>query len=110
MRTSRTAAHHHLEHATLLPPPCTALLPPPNPHPPQPTPIHPPLPGCLAGWLQVLADIHDESSKHGTVLRVVVPRPAVPAEAAALMAAGAGAYGKAFVQFLDVEGSKKVRY
>lgn len=74
------------------------------------------LPGLLTGgpcWraagpanLQVLADIHDECSKHGTVLRVVVPRPPVPDQAAQLI--GTEGYGKAFVQFLDVEGARKV--
>ncbi|KAL4433887.1 hypothetical protein ABPG75_000328 [Micractinium tetrahymenae] len=56
---------------------------------------------------EVLADIHDECSKYGTVLRVVVPRPPVPDQAAQLM--GSGVYGKAFVQFLDVEGARKAR-
>lgn len=28
----------------------------------------------------MLADIHEECNKHGTVLRVVVPRPPVPAQ------------------------------
>ncbi|EFN57106.1 hypothetical protein CHLNCDRAFT_143928 [Chlorella variabilis] len=58
-------------------------------------------------YADVLADIHEECSKHGTVLRVVVPRPPVPADAAALM--GTGSYGRAYVQFLDLEGSKQAR-
>ncbi|KAL4419535.1 hypothetical protein ABPG77_005766 [Micractinium sp. CCAP 211/92] len=56
---------------------------------------------------EVLADIHDECSKHGTVLRVVVPRPPIPDQAAQLI--GTDGYGKAFVQFLDVEGARKAR-
>jgi splicing factor U2AF subunit len=50
--------------------------------------------------------VHEECSKHGTVLRVVVPRPPVPAQAAELV--GTGSYGKAFVQFLELDGAKKV--
>ena len=30
--------------------------------------------------VQVLADIHEECNKFGTVLRVLVPRPPVPAQ------------------------------
>lgn len=56
--------------------------------------------------LQVITDIHDECTKHGTVLRVVVPRPPVPAESAELI--DTESYGKAFVQFLDLDGAKKV--
>ena len=56
---------------------------------------------------QVLADLHNECNKNGTVLRVVVPRPLMPAEADAAM--GTGQFGKAFVQFLDVDGTKKVK-
>ncbi|PSC69139.1 spindle assembly abnormal 6-like protein [Micractinium conductrix] len=56
---------------------------------------------------EVLADIHEECSRHGTVLRVVVPRPPVPAEAPALV--GNGQYGKAFIQFLDPSGAAKAR-
>ena len=67
--------------------------------PPLETSLPPPL-------VQVLADIHEECSRHGTVLRVVVPRPPVPAEAPALV--GNGQYGKAFIQFLDPSGAAKV--
>lgn len=81
----------------------------PTPHTPGHTPahadIHPPPP---APTLQVLADIHEECNRHGTVLRVVVPRPHVPAQSAELM--GTGSYGLAFVQFLDVEGAKLVSW
>ena len=40
------------------------------------------------------------------MLRVVVPRPPVPAQAAERV--GTGSYGKAFVQFLELDGAKKV--
>ena len=54
----------------------------------------------------MLADLHEECSRYGTVLRVVVPRPPVPAQAPELL--GTGQYGQAFVQFLDLDGAKQV--
>lgn len=60
-----------------------------------------------AEYGDVLADIHEECSKQGTVLRVVVPRPPVPSQAAELM--GTSGYGSVFVQFLDLEGAVKAR-
>lgn len=60
-----------------------------------------------AEYKEVFQDITEECNKFGTVLRVVVPRPADSAQAAEVM--GTEMYGKACVQFLEVEGAQKAR-
>lgn len=55
----------------------------------------------------VLRDVHEEFEKHGSILRVVIPRPTDPSQSSKLL--GTESYGKAFVQYLDTESSIKAK-
>lgn len=56
---------------------------------------------------EVIDDIRQELEKHGDVLRVCIPRPSDPSKAGDLL--GSGPYGKVFIQYLKVDGSKSAK-
>lgn len=58
-------------------------------------------------YLEVLDDLKAELEKHGTVLRVIIPRPEDPSQSDSLF--GTGQYGKALVQYLESEAAAKAK-
>ncbi|KAK9808981.1 hypothetical protein WJX72_007369 [[Myrmecia] bisecta] len=58
-------------------------------------------------YKEVIEDLKEECGKYGSVWRVVVPRP--PDPSTARMVYGSNNYGKAFVQFADVQGASKAK-
>lgn len=60
-----------------------------------------------AEYGEVVEEVRGEFELHGSVLRVVVPRPEDPEQAGELI--GTGPYGKVYVQYLDAEGAKAAK-